>query len=262
MKWINLKNPVLACTFNHTRHRLSPNFGREAPMKIKNLFWILALGITTTGAFNTHHVTPLSLLLTIEFPTAIKEIPKLRVYHYSKHSANIVDTEVCSGALEMTIHEDSSCSGFGVLVTEQLEPPTKNNPTYISVDKGAPYKYYKINRASTAGPNEPQWIISEFSGIGTPSRIPENTVIVLVDPSLIEGLKPVTWKPHPGIVKLPNLVISKTITQEQLTKSFQETRLSALNIDPIHTKVAMAEQVLPTTVIRMARPRETSSYAV
>ena len=153
-------------------------------------------------------------LCSIEFPQTIKSVPNLRAYHLGETSGKIVDTVIEGNKLDLTIYDDESREQIGILFTEQLEEPKENNQTHLSVDEKAPFKFYLMTKKNNAQEGENKWNYKEYVGVGRPSKIIENTIVVLLDPSLVEGLKQVNWKQNTGVVKLPNVKISESVSQE------------------------------------------------
>lgn len=76
-------------------------------------------------------------------------------------------------------------------------------------------------------------------------KIPNNSLIFLFEPKLIAGLKVQSWKPENLFRIIPTLVINPNTTAQEIQRAMVIARLTALDIDAIHTK---ATKLNPPTI--------------
>lgn len=66
--------------------------------------------------------------------------------------------------------------------------------------------------------------------------IPDNTVIFLFDPFLIDGLQIHTWSKNQAMRLIPTINISNNATAQEIVRAMTVARLTAIDIDTIHVK--------------------------
>ncbi len=125
------------------------------------------------------------------------------------------------------------------LITNGLSCCTKesNNIDCLYVADEKSYICYKLE-AKRESHNDLSdllsWNMSNYNL--AEGKIPHNSIIFLFDPTLIIGLKLISWKPENLFRIVPTLVISPTATQSDLQRACNLARLAAMDIDRIHEK--------------------------
>lgn len=66
--------------------------------------------------------------------------------------------------------------------------------------------------------------------------IPENTVIFLFDPLLVDGLLVHTWNKNQAMRLIPTIKICSSATSAELVRAMTIARLTSIDIDTIHAK--------------------------
>lgn len=66
--------------------------------------------------------------------------------------------------------------------------------------------------------------------------IPDNTVIFLFNPNLVEGLLVHTWNKNQAMRLVPTIRILNTATSKEIIRAMTIARLKAVDIDTIHAK--------------------------
>lgn len=180
---------------------------------------------------------------TIEFPKIVKKIPELCIYHGGERFVGEVDTTGRRSCFHLPI--DRSCTSFTLLVTQDLQfESEKNTVQFLKIDPQQPYKYYSMQliRASrrrfpgSQQQQEPdQWIIRP-SRLSPDGRIPDETIILLMNPSYIDRVE------GSNGFELPTLYIKDNVldlagSQQELLDQAVELVLSSLDYKPIHANL-------------------------
>lgn len=66
--------------------------------------------------------------------------------------------------------------------------------------------------------------------------IPDNTIIFLFDPYLVDGVQVHTWSKNQAMRLIPTITISSTATASEIVRTMTIARLTAIDIDTIHIK--------------------------
>jgi hypothetical protein len=134
------------------------------------------------------------------------------------------------------------------IVIAHIKIPSSPAITQLEVPNGINYKHYFLQRKNDLNNLENyRWIIYETNG-NKGFSIPENTLIVFLDPSYVDTLETTTWKKETNLIALPTITLTKdTLLEEASIKSV----LAALDTDPFHRK--LEEQSKTEESIKMSR---------
>ena len=72
----------------------------------------------------------------------------------------------------------------------------------------------------------------------------DNTIILLFNPNLVDGIQIHTWGKNQTMRLIPTIKISNTATVKELTKAVVTARLIAVDIDSIHIKESSKKKQL------------------
>jgi hypothetical protein len=186
---------------------------------------------------------------TVEFPKTLKKVPEICIYHGGERFIGEVDTTGRRACFNLPI--EKSCTHFNLLVIEELQfESEKNTIQYLKIDTKQPYKYYTMElvRASRKRyvpsdrknqESEPdRWIIR--SGKVSPDgRIPDETIIVLLNANYVERVE------GSNGFELPTIFIKENIveiagSEQRLHDKSVEMILSSLDYNPIHVNTKIA----------------------
>ncbi len=125
------------------------------------------------------------------------------------------------------------------LITNGLTCCTKesNNVDSLYVADEQSFICYKLEAKRESQKNSNDlltWNISNYDL--NQGQVPENSIIFLFDPSLIAGLKVISWNPENLFRIIPTLLINPTATKEELHRACNIARLAAMDMDRIHEK--------------------------
>ncbi len=165
----------------------------------------------------------------VQFP-GLKDkdpIPSIDAYYKGAHIS-------CQeGAYILT--DSKKHSEFSMIIA-LLEHPTANTIAHFEVPKGARYFHYHLKRipvtSQYADTFEETWDIFKEEGRG-PWQVPEEAQVIVMDPSCIEKITPLTWSKEGISLKLPTITFKKGIDK---TKAYNKSLLASLDIKPFHKK--------------------------
>ena len=80
------------------------------------------------------------------------------------------------------------------------------------------------------------WTIEKKNQEEVPSRIPENGIVVLINPDYIDNLVSEPAITNTATIQLPAIKIKSTISNDELHESLIASMMAALDLDTIHTK--------------------------
>lgn len=135
----------------------------------------------------------------------------------------IAQTENFGDIAHFQLYDTGSVHTLYILVTEYLAlPPSTEKIEHLETSTHHPYKLFKITLQKKTVPSSGffnfiyEWHIEELSNKNEVIIIPDNTIIVFFDPSLIVGLeKPQEFKDL-AVINLPTLVIKNTPNIQEL----------------------------------------------
>ncbi|MCF7900512.1 hypothetical protein K9K77_03310 [Candidatus Babeliales bacterium] len=137
---------------------------------------------------------------------------------------------------------------FHIVVTH-IKTPDSPLIKELEVPYNVPYKYYHLKRKDDLNDiRNFRWIIYETSG-NEGFNIPEDALIIVLDPTYIKELSIASWKKESNLIVLPTIVLSKDpLLEEASIKSV----LAALDTDPFHRKLEkQSKQEEYTTISRI-----------
>lgn len=170
-----------------------------------------------------------SYILRLKFPEHIKKIPFIKAYYKGK--LLIFDQDFC------ILSESKMVSKFFLFITKAENAPlvksNGNNIIYLERKKRKPYKFFSITLENK------QWIVKEEDK-DTSLKIPDTSIILLLNPAFIESINTQNFK-HQGIIEsaylifLPKIIINKKIKQEELIQDNELSILASCDLNTFHT---------------------------
>lgn len=174
----------------------------------------------------------------MQFPRSIKSIPSVRAYYTGNKITGTVNNENKQVAFNIPSYQKNNA--LYILITEQINWDAEENTIkYLKTDSHKPYKCYKLiaqqyNSFDKKNNTNDYWHVEEIS-LEQDGRIPDNTIIILFNPHLVESLSGGNSVTLPSII-LYNDILDRIGTEEQLHINMQELLLSSIDIDSIHKK--------------------------
>jgi len=175
----------------------------------------------------------------IQFPYIVEKVPSVRAYFAGNKIACSVNNE--SKKTTFSIPSYQHGTPLYILVTEHVHWAAEENTIkYLTADIGKPYKLYlvkphRLSPNKKGEMNEVCWDIQE-SILDLDGKIPDNTVIVVFNPKLIDTLE------GGNSITLPSLCVHSNIfecgvgSERELHTMAAELLLSSIDSDSIHKK--------------------------
>jgi hypothetical protein len=168
-----------------------------------------------------------SYLCTVQFPIHFKE--KTPIPARYKGVSLMIKEGSCS------LPEDTG-DIFYLLITPNIQPD-KQKHTGVRLKRvlNQPCKWYAIRRNSTAefNPHQKPWLITEETPEQFSEILPDNTLVVLMDPRFVSGLKLVrdlcSSNKH-----IPAIVLDKEANEDEFNKSAEMCHLGAIDSKALH----------------------------
>lgn len=173
---------------------------------------------------------------TIQFP---KQLNNNDLCLYYKGQKLTTEWDTLSSSAQFSFLESKYAQELYIVVCNNFthQTDTKNIIQHLQVtDKS--YKCYKLT--ATRIYNEEKnliqftWDIVDY--VLCNNILPDNTLIFLFNPELIDGLQLHTWKKQQTMRIVPTICINNQATSKELIRTITIARLKAIDIDTIHTK--------------------------
>lgn len=129
------------------------------------------------------------------------------------------------------------------LIVSLLDQPKSNTIAHFSVPKNEPYlvltamrktKQFALKKGEVF---QETWTIQTKEGVG-PFIVPQDAVIVLIDPTCVKEIKNVTWVRDSFVTQLPTLVFQKDI---MYSEKHAQSLFAKLDICAFHKE---SEQII------------------
>lgn len=204
-----------------------------------------ALLLTTLLGLQLGARSPYTILpCSIEFPKTVKKVPQVCIYQGGERFTAEIDKEGKRACFILPV--DKACTHFSLLITEGLQFESEENTIqYLKVDTKKPYKFYnmelvKAPRKRYRVPIEKQekkkekdrWIVTQDE-LGQDGRIPDDTIIVLLNADYVHEVR------GDESFELPTIFIKKNVlniagSEKKLHDKSIELLLSSLDYNPLH----------------------------
>lgn len=184
-------------------------------------------------------------MLTVQFPKSLKDIPNFRIYC----EGNKIKGDINKNSKRVTfaLPEDKKRTHFTLIITEKIQFKSEENTIlYLKLADEQPYKFYSLQLIKTDpqaqeekdSRKDPiyQWIIEEQKVSLEDGRIPDDAIIICIDPSYIEKLE------GGNAIELPKIFIKEDAVQlagseSKFDDSWTKILLSSLDADSIHANL-------------------------
>ena len=121
---------------------------------------------------------------------------------------------------------------MNILICEQVSCfAYKNNIHHLTLGTDN-YKFYRLYGMRNG--DLLSWEIEEETL--EDNYIPENTLIFVFDPDLVDGLRPVSWKKENQMRLLPDIIMDKTKSYDEFAAAMNYACLSAMDLDAYHKR--------------------------
>jgi len=196
-----------------------------------------------------------SYIFRIKYPETIKKQPNLRAY-YKGYRYDI-------GNMGIISHQSEANTLF-IIITDQIKHKCENERIqYLERIENNPCRaFFLSSKAPSANSDTLQWQIQEENIQNIPLRLPEDTLVILLNSNLVEMLKEnpnkfvedfkknIEYNPNDNkrtIVYLPELIIKENTNQAQIDSAAAYASLCGIDLDAMH--------VSPKKEIKIERER-------
>lgn len=207
-------------------------------------FYILFLVSSLTlhafpESFRSAATRRLMFVGTIQFPDTVKNPQPFNLSFKGQPILVTIDGE--RGYYEL--YDQCSLDEFYIIVTEQVKQPCNCDITHWETLPQSKYRYFKVKRKFKATGSErvaslnyqEYWSVQELDNTRS-LRLPDNTLIIYLNPDLIENVQEVSWSVHDNVIKLPKIVFKDSIDPEQFHDEIARSAAAFMDMMPFHKK--------------------------
>lgn len=196
-----------------------------------------------------------SYFLRIQFPN-IKKMPLIRGYY--KGTPLEFENDFC------IIPEDKDYCNFTIFITKPEDAPQpksdRNNIKYLKRMSDNCRLFYISRCISCDNSDEKLWKVKEEKIANLPGRIPDDAIILLMDPEHISQLKEEVESKsiekigRNNLVNLPKIIIKSDISQEILEEVANIAALAAIDLRATHRAEKKEIRKSGSVIISMRTP--------
>jgi len=212
-------------------------------MKTKIISFLIILSCSSLSLLQCSIVSldiePIAICLgTIAFPHSV--IPHANIYYNGKKLPIDIDTkEKRVNIIPYCLEESKSNQQFHMIICSECKIASKENTIqYLHVPKSVPYKFYTLSAARQYNKEQEVdgylWNVHEDTLVH--NIIPDNTIIFLFNANLIEGLHVKSWPQNSNIRILPEIVIKKSVSKNDISDAMNSAALASMDLDAIHKR--------------------------
>lgn len=223
---------------------------------MKKLFFALMTCnafFSPVGALHRASNKPLfPFMSTLSFPHSIKHPERIGVVY----KGVVYKSDPQSPRIE--ILESRDATEFFIVVTQELTLPKNPAITHLFTAANQPYALYKIQRITQFEPaknehDEPTpyytWHIMRLESQQDVLRLPENSIVLFMDPQLVE-LETTTWKPDDIAIQLPTIAFKNINDEADFNALCRKMLFAIVDINFLHTNATkLSKQVAANCII-------------
>jgi hypothetical protein len=207
-------------------------------MKAFNPFALLFL----LFSHNTQALSPsvsTILLGSIQFNYSLQEIDIPIFYKGQWYTAKIESNGDLRKA-HFELYEEEKPNQLYIVFTEYIEQPQDINFEHLKTSRHHTYRFFKLTKELTAESLHSTWIIEELESSIQTRPLPDNTIIMFINPQLIEKLHPITWPRDSNLIRLPMVKIHEAISKTALYEMINKVQLALIDLNLFHKKAHLA----------------------
>lgn len=216
---------------------------RNTTLQLSSQVWVLKpfkiailLAFISCLQVYTEPQEPTTLFLgNIKFP---KYLNHADLCIYYKGQKLKTDWDKNNSSVQYSFLESKTSQSLYLLVCDTIEYTTKLNTIQNLKLTNDQYRCYHFQATRVHNCEEKlvhfSWNCQECeleNGV-----IPDNTVIFLFDPYLIDGVLVHSWSKDQAMRLIPTINISSSATNSEIVRTIAVSRLTGIDIDTIHTK--------------------------
>ena len=193
--------------------------------------------VTLSTAFGIDNKNKSLFMGSIQFPEKLTDTD-LCVYYKGKKIVTEWDNSSLSS--EYSFLESKQLENLYILISENISFETDNDNTIknLKIEDDRPYLCYKLTASRVidegGNPGDLSWN-DEIMEIKD-GAVPENTIIFLFNPDLIDKVQIHNWKKNQNMRLVPTIKIKKDLTSKELIAAVTIAQLKSVDINLIHEK--------------------------
>lgn len=183
-------------------------------------------------------------ILKIKFPQNIEHPPKINGCY--KGYRLEFENNLCF------IKQTQPSGQFIFVITPEIEPKIEgNNVKYLERHENKPCRLFYVSYNHEN--KEPEWLIEEELAENLPLRIPEDALILFMDPNYIKTIEcsENSKKESVQIINLPEIIIKNEISQSELQIASIHSLLASLDVNAICTPLKKVSKQERTVIVSM-----------
>jgi hypothetical protein len=203
-----------------------------------------------------------TLLGSIEFPHEAKSFPVLTVlYKGIEYTIQMNDggqAPTSRGYFE--VYDPEQHHILYLVVTQDLQIPFSRTITALETLPGEPYRVFKFTRVIddhseglASMEDLVTWDIQELAQDDAAFKIPDNALILFMDPAFIETLEATSWHAEQPIVRLPRIIFKHSVDVKALHEVADKVQVALINFKFMHKKPSA--QIIPYQNRTLAMPQ-------
>lgn len=168
------------------------------------------------------------------------------------------------------IYDERDCDEFHIVITTNIKLPNSSEINGLETAEDCPYTLFKLMRKSKTreiqanhlscapvilGPVQLEvieyWDIQEVKtnkqdqeSNHSVIKIPDNTIIVLMNPDYITKIVSEPWKPDDIFIKLPTLIFDETIDEKSLHELATKMLFASVDFSAFNKKVTKTSKTI------------------
>jgi hypothetical protein len=232
--------------------------------KISLIFGLIVTVLGLSARYTIPHFPQnIPFISSVYYPKEVQNPQKLAIlYKGTIYKPTMYPAESVSNKADLEIVEDRNTSEFHFLVTESLQVPKDHAITHLYTSKDHPYRLFKLVRKTKYDqPTEEAiptvsyyWDIIELENEQSSKRLAENTIVLLMDPALIE-LEPTSWKPDDIFITLPTIAFKKIENEEAFNTLCRRMLFSLMDVRFLHKESSKtSKHIAANCIVSLPNP--------
>ncbi len=212
-----------------------------------------AIFITRNNELQAYGTKQITLFGSIHSPHSIEDLVGLPVFYKGGEYTVAVDKESEIKKANFELYDEEKPRELYILVinADDLKIPNDNHVEHLEIKPKTAYKLFKLSRFAVDLPEiDPldllnnkklidrydSWKVEEIVLKDGEYVVPDNTMIIFIAPEFVEKLEVEQWLSSGTGMKLPRLVLKKSLTPDMIKTMCDAMVLGAINFRAFHKK--------------------------
>ena len=177
-------------------------------------------------------------------PASVQE--EICIFHKGKTIPVDVQKDENAATYRFSFLESKSTNVFYVLIASELSfstEPNTNTLKYLQVLPDKPYAFYKLQGKrfyNDFGQLESYGWDVEKQDLSEDGIVPDDTLIIMMSPELLENLKEKRWDIETNTRVLPDMIVSSEHSAEKISNMLARSRCASLDLQSLHKNKSKA----------------------